>query len=508
MSIAQSVGAPSWGKPREGAHVDLAAHGHATVRRRLRQWERSHRRKAFLTDLAGGIAGVAVGVWGHELLSGDAVASPSITPWVTSVVLVVGWVLALAAHGAYAVRFVGSGNEQYRAVTRAAATVVAITACAAFFLHTPFARSTVLVAVPTMLVVSGVARWGLRQSIASKRRDGLCLQSTLLVGDVRSVRDMADHILRDPAAAGMRIVGACVSDLHDPGVAALREAGVRILGTQHDTLEVVEAQEVEAVAVASNPDMGGVMLRRLGWSLEQQDVDLLISPGIVEVAGPRLTMRPAAGVPMLHVERPVSGGLRYSLKLMADRVGAFFLIALASPVLIGIAVMIKRDSAGPVFFTQDRVGEGGRMFRMIKFRTMVVDAEARLAELEAAGHEANATLFKMRTDPRITRVGAVLRRFSLDELPQLFNVLRGEMSLVGPRPPLTSEVDRYESDAVRRLRVRPGMTGLWQVSGRSDLSWGDSVRLDLWYVDNWSLALDAQILVRTAEAVVRGRGAY
>ena len=211
---------------------------------------------------------------------------------------------------------------------------------------------------------------------------------------------------------------------------------------------------------------------------------------------------------MLHVERPVSSGLRYGLKLLADRLIALLLIILASPVLIGIALLVRRDSSGPALFTQNRVGEGGRTFRMIKFRTMVVDAEARLAELAPEQDDGNGILFKMRTDPRVTRVGAVLRRFSLDELPQLFNVLRGEMSLVGPRPPLPSEVDTYESDAVRRLRVRPGMTGLWQVSGRSDLSWGDSVRLDLWYVDNWSLALDAQILFRTANAVFQGRGAY
>ena len=305
----------------------------------------------------------------------------------------------------------------------------------------------------------------------------------------------------------MRVVGACVSDLDDPAVAELRANGIPVLGSQHDTLHVVECCGIEAVAVASNPQMTGQALRRLGWSLEQQDVDLLISPGIVEVAGPRLTLRPAAGVPLLRVERPVSSGLRYGVKLLADRLLALLLIILASPVLIGIALVIRHDSPGPALFTQDRVGEGGRLFRVFKFRTMVVDAEARLADL-ARDDEGNGILFKIHTDPRITRVGKVLRRFSIDELPQLFNVLRGEMSLVGPRPPLPSEVDAYESDAVRRLRVRPGMTGLWQVSGRSDLSWGDSVRLDLWYVDNWSFALDTQIVVRTARAVFAGQGAY
>jgi exopolysaccharide biosynthesis polyprenyl glycosylphosphotransferase len=516
MSIAQGIGAPPWNRPRTATHVDLAAFGHARVRHRLREWERTHRRRTIITDVGAGVAGVVAGVLARESIVTDrwtanatsAQAAVASVPWVIYLLLVAVWVATLTAHGAYATRYVGAGNEEYRAVFRSAGVLVALMAGMVFFLQLPVSRVVVSVAVPVMLVLSTGARWGLRRSIANRREAGACLEATLLVGDVASVRDMAEHILREPSESGMWVVGACVSDLDDPAVAELRANGIPVLGSQHDTLDVVERCGVEAVAVASNPEMNGQALRRLGWSLEQQDVDLLIAPGIVEVAGPRLTMRPAAGVPMLHIERPVSSGLRYGVKLLADRVIALLLIVLASPVLIAIAVLIKRDSAGPALFTQNRVGEGGRIFQMIKFRTMVVDAEARLAELEHDQDDGNGVLFKLRTDPRVTRVGSVLRRFSLDELPQLFNVLRGEMSLVGPRPPLASEVDTYESDAVRRLRVRPGMTGLWQVSGRSDLSWGDSVRLDLWYVDNWSLALDAQILFRTANAVFQGRGAY
>ncbi|HYN66531.1 MAG TPA: sugar transferase [Ornithinibacter sp.] len=515
MSIAQGIGAPPWNRPRTATHVDLAAFGHARVRHRLREWERIHRRRTILTDVGAGVAGVVAGVLARESIVSDgwtddatsAQAAVASVPWVIYLLLVGVWVATLSALGAYATRYVGSGNEEYRAVFRSAGVLVALMAGMVFFLQLPVSRVVVSVAVPVMLVLSTGARWGLRRTIAKRRETGACLEATLLVGDVAAVRDMAEHILREPTESGMWVVGACVSDLDDPAVSELRANGIPVLGSQHDTLDVVERCGVEAVAVASNPEMNGQALRRLGWSLEQQDVDLLISPGIVEVAGPRLTMRPAAGVPMLHVERPVSSGLRYGVKLLADRLIALLLIVLASPVLIGIALMVRRDSSGPALFTQSRVGEGGHTFRMFKFRTMVVDAETRLAEL-ATDDEGNGILFKMRTDPRVTRVGTVLRRFSLDELPQLFNVLRGEMSLVGPRPPLPSEVDTYESDAVRRLRVRPGMTGLWQVSGRSDLSWGDSVRLDLWYVDNWSLALDAQILFRTANAVFQGRGAY
>ena len=516
MSIAQGFGAPSGIDSRLGAHVDLAAYGHAKVRHRIREWERTHRLRTIATDVGSGVLGVAAGLLIREALvervltdnatsAQEAVAS---VPWAAYLVLVVVWVASLASLGAYATRFAGAGTEMYRAVVRAAVSLVAMAACVSFFFNVPFSRLVIAVAVPVMLVLSLVSRRMLRQVIARQRLAGASLQATLLVGDARAVREMAHHIGAHPSESGMRVIGACVTNLYDPAVSDLGLDDIAVLGGQHNTLEVVERCGVEAVAVASNPDMNGQTLRRLGWSLEQQDVDLLIAPGIVDVAGPRLTMRPAAGVPMLHVERPVSSGLRYGVKMVADRLIALLLIVLASPVLIGIGVLVRRDSSGPAFFSQERVGEGGRTFRMIKFRTMVVGAEARLAQLAADADAGNVTMFKMRTDPRVTRVGAVLRRFSLDELPQLFNVLRGEMSLVGPRPPLPSEVDTYESDAVRRLRVRPGMTGLWQVSGRSDLSWGDSVRLDLWYVDNWSLALDTQILIRTARAVAAGKGAY
>ena len=225
-------------------------------------------------------------------------------PWAAYLVLVVVWVASLASLGAYATRFAGAGTEMYRAVVRAAVSLVALAACVAFFFHVPFSRLVIAVAVPVMLVLSIVSRRMLRQSIAKHRMAGAWLQATLLVGDAGAVREMAHHIGSHPSESGMRVVGACVTDLDDPAVSDLHADGIAVLGGQHDTLEVVERCGVEAVAVASNPDMHGQTLRRLGWSLEQQDVDLLIAPGIVEVAGPRLTMRPAAGVPMLHVERP------------------------------------------------------------------------------------------------------------------------------------------------------------------------------------------------------------
>jgi exopolysaccharide biosynthesis polyprenyl glycosylphosphotransferase len=225
------------------------------------------------------------------------------------------------------------------------------------------------------------------------------------------------------------------------------------------------------------------------------------------VAGPRIHMSPIAGLPLIHVEAPEFTGGRKALKAFVDRAASLLLVLLLSPVLITLALAIRLTSRGPIFYKQSRVGQGGREFRVYKFRSMVVDADKRLAALQAK-NETDGLMFKMRNDPRVTRVGRLLRRYSMDELPQLFNVLFGHMSLVGPRPPLPVEVAQYDQDVARRLLVKPGMTGLWQVNGRSDLSWEDGIRLDLYYVENWSLAADATILWKTVGAVLQSRGAY
>ena len=234
---------------------------------------------------------------------------------------------------------------------------------------------------------------------------------------------------------------------------------------------------------------------------------MIMTPALTDVAGPRIHTQPVAGLPMIHVTTPKLQGTKAIAKRTFDIVGAGMALFFLFPVLLVVGLAVKLDSPGPAFFHQDRVGKGGAPFRMHKFRSMVVDAEARLKELHA-NSEGNGVLFKMKADPRITRLGAFIRRFSLDELPQLWNVLSGDMSMVGPRPPLPSEVEIYEDYVHRRLMVKPGITGLWQVSGRSNLSWDDSVRLDLYYVENWSLMQDLVILFRTVKAVVAKDGAY
>lgn len=510
MSTVQGIRVRPLAPTRRDAHINLAEYGHAPVSHVMATWERRYRVRLVAVDVGCALLALLGGLWARDAVVGTEASlwgSPTVMETTVGVVIV-AWLALLVNRGAYAVRFIGAGTDEYRAVLGAAATLMALVGFASFALQLEFSRGVLLLSVPGMAVASVLSRYALRRRLASARIDGRCLRSAVLVGDARAVLDLARRIADDPATTGLDVAGVCVSDL---GSAALEDpdlAKVPVLGREEDTLEAVDRVGAQVVAVASSPSMSGHALRRLGWALEQRDVDLLIAPGIVEVAGPRLSLRRASGLPMLHLERPVSSGLHQQVKWAFDRVAALLALVVLSPLVLLVALLVRLDSPGPAFFRQMRVGEAGRLFPIVKFRTMVTDAEARIAELADDHDSGNEVLFKMRRDPRVTRVGAVLRRFSLDELPQLLNVVRGEMSLVGPRPPLPSEVDGYESDAVRRLRLRPGMTGLWQVSGRSDLSWIDSLRLDLWYVDNWSLALDAQILVRTVRAVVLGRGAY
>jgi exopolysaccharide biosynthesis polyprenyl glycosylphosphotransferase len=261
------------------------------------------------------------------------------------------------------------------------------------------------------------------------------------------------------------------------------------------------------VAVLACPEMNGVRLRELAWELEKTGTEMCVAAALLDVAGPRTTIRPVAGLPLLHLDHAELAGVKQVLKGVFDKISASAALVLLAPLFAAVAFAIRAADHGPVFFRQTRVGRDGHTFRVWKFRTMVVDAEQRKAEL-AASNEAAGALFKMRKDPRVTKAGALLRRWSLDELPQLLNVLVGDMSLVGPRPALPAEAARYGDHMRRRLVVKPGMTGLWQVNGRSDLPWDEAVRLDLRYVENWSFALDLQILWKTCSAVCRGSGAY
>ncbi|GMA40705.1 sugar transferase [Mobilicoccus caccae] len=416
------------------------------------------------------------------------------------------WVLALGLSNAYERRFLGVAVEEYRSVTRAVVGVLAVLAVSAFILNVLLARLYVLILLPVLLLGGLLARFVTRRWLLAGRARGDLMQRTVVVGRADAVGALVRSVKSEPSQ-GLMPVAVCASGLDGDWNMSSDIEGVPVSGRPRDAVAVADRMGADVVAVASHPDLAGKALRRLAWALEERGVELIVSPGLLDVAGPRLSIRPSSDLSLLHIERPAAGRRSVILKQLMDRTLAALLVLALSPILIVTALAIRFTDPGPILFRQKRVGIRGELFDIYKFRTMVVDAEAKLAALQARS-QGNGVLFKMQNDPRVTKVGAILRRYSIDELPQLFNVILGDMSLVGPRPPLPAEVAEYEPDALRRLHVRPGMTGLWQVSGRSDLSWEESLRLDLRYVDNWSPIGDLRILLRTFQAVTRGSGAY
>jgi exopolysaccharide biosynthesis polyprenyl glycosylphosphotransferase len=392
----------------------------------------------------------------------------------------------------------------------AAVRLTALVAVASYATKAEIARAYLLIAFPTAALLSLVGRAAGRAFLHRMRRQGRCVHRVLVVGAGESAATLVRLAQRDPTA-GWSVVGVVWDrspgrHSHDrPDRVGFQLLGVPIVGTP-ETLHKAIA-DTAATTVAVCPQMDTETLRRVLWSLEGSQVDVLVSSALTDVIEPRISIRPVAGLPLLHVEEPELTGSRRLVKMLVDRTLAFIASVLSTPLLIGIGLAIRLTSRGPAIFKQVRIGRYGGPFTMYKFRSMYVDAEARLADLRAQ-NDSDGLMFKMRNDPRITLVGRFLRKWSLDELPQLFNVLNGTMSLVGPRPPLPAEVARYSGDVHRRLLVKPGLTGLWQISGRSDLEWDESVRLDLRYVENWSLAMDFAILWRTMFAVIRREGAY
>ena len=412
------------------------------------------------------------------------------------------WVLACASTRSYEMRFLGTGSEEYRRVSDAGVRLVAVTALVSLAFRFEVARLYLLIAFPTAVLLTLVLRYAARQYLHRLRAAGRCLHRVVVVGRERSCAELVRQLRRGPYA-GFSVVGACIDRTQGPYV-----EGVPVVGTSSSVIQALERTGADTVAVGAWSDLSQADLRRLSWELEGSGVALVVAPSVTDIAGPRIHIRPVAGLPLLHVEQPEFTGGRRVLKGSMDRLLALLAIVVASPALLLIAAGVCLSSRGSALFRQTRVGADGRTFTMYKFRSMYADAEQRLADLQARNEAADGLLFKIRDDPRVTPVGRWLRRFSVDEVPQLLNVIKGDMSLVGPRPPLPREVAQYGADVRRRLLVKPGLTGLWQISGRSDLSWEESVRLDLHYVENWSLALDILIIWKTVFAVLRRRGAY
>ncbi|MQY04016.1 sugar transferase [Actinomadura macrotermitis] len=470
----------------------------------VQRWPLWYRRAAYALDFLSMLLACLVAF----VLRFPGLPSEPTTPYAAlTVALPVVWLLVLAMCRAYQPRYTGVGYEEFHRVLRAGFILTAAVAVVAYATKTEIARGYVVMALPFGTFLNLVARYRLRKWLHRQRWKGECMRRVVAVGHRAAVGDLI-RLLRQKAYHGMDIVAVCLPPALTSGDDAVAEVeGVPVLGDFGQAAAVVEHLGADSVAVLACPEMDGVALRRLAWQIERDDVELVVAPALMDVTGPRISIRPVAGLPLLHVEHPELEGGRKIFKDLFDRSGALFGLVALAPLLFVVAVLIRMTSNGPVLFRQTRVGRDGREFTVFKFRTMVADAEARKHTL-LEHNENDGVLFKIKADPRITGVGRWLRRYSLDELPQLLNVLRGDMSLVGPRPPLPEEVARYGGDVHRRLVVKPGLTGLWQVSGRSDLSWEESVRLDLRYVDNWSLALDLQIMWKTGAAVFRGSGAY
>lgn len=433
------------------------------------------------------------------LVAVTAFPSP-VSTWIV-VLFPPAWVAALAMGRTYEHRFIGNGSDEYRRLFHTSVVFLAVVGTLAYAFTVELTRGVVVVGLPTAMVLSLIVHWGARQILHTLRSHGRCMQRVVVVGLERSVAELIQTMRREPHA-GLEIAAVCIDRPRSDTV-----EDVPVMGDSDHVLEVLAEVGADTVAVTAWSDVSQNDLRRLSWDLEGSGVTLLVAPRLTDISGPRIHIRPVAGLPLLNVEEPEFTGVRRIVKGGIDRMLALMAIVVLAPLLIGISLAIGLTSRGPVLFRQIRVGRHGKPFVIHKFRTMRLDAEEQRADIEHL-NDSDGTLFKMRADPRITPVGRHLRRFSLDELPQFIDVLLGRMSLVGPRPPLPTEVDRYASLVRRRLVVKPGITGLWQVSGRSDLSWDESVRLDLLYVENWSLALDLAIMLKTILAVLRRHGAY
>ncbi|CAN5276787.1 sugar transferase [soil metagenome] len=413
------------------------------------------------------------------------------------------WIGALWGFRSQERRVVGVGSTEFARVVNASFFAFGLLAVLALLLKVDIARGYLAVAFGfgVVLLVAGRLVW--RAVMKSLRRKGRALTGAIIVGPRHEVSRVTNQLARN-LRAGYRPIAACVTDTDGP-VGDASDGLPRV--SLEDLPRISVKTRTRAVMVAGELPGGRLEIQDLGWNLERSNIELILVSRLTDVAGPRMHWRAVEGLPMVHVDLPQYSGFAHAIKRLIDvTLSSIGLIAL-SPLFALVAIAVRLSSVGPVLFRQPRVGVEGRIFTMFKFRSMSVDAEELLASLREHS-DGNGVMFKMKSDPRVTKVGAILRRYSLDELPQLWNVLIGDMSLIGPRPPLPAEVEQYTGSVHRRLLIRPGITGLWQVSGRSNLSWDESIKLDLNYVENWSVTSDLVLLLRTVKAVFKRDGAY
>ncbi|WP_254782826.1 sugar transferase [Curtobacterium sp. MCBA15_009] len=467
-------------------------------------WAKRYARRLVATDflvLVWVVFGVQIAWFGFDSAAvSGSVADLAIGYTAVSLGIIVAWLVVLALYDTRDHRYIGTGSAEYRRIVDASIRLFAFVAIVAYVFKVDLARGYVFIAFPLGTVVLMFSRWIWRQWLNAQRWNGNYSAQVLLVGSRSSVEHLAGELARHPEE-GYRVVAVCVPD--GRAGETIGGTGVPVVGKITDALAALDTTGADTVAVTSSEELGAQAVRELSWGLEGGRQHLIVAPSLTQINGPRIHTRPVAGLPLIHVEMPRYEGATHFLKRAFDLVGAALLTAVLSPVLVAIAVAVKATSAGPVLYRQERIGQNGEPFRMLKFRSMRVNADAELAALLERQGTSDKPLFKVENDPRVTSIGHFLRKHSLDEFPQLFNVLLGTMSLVGPRPQREGEVALYDDAARRRLLLKPGMSGLWQVGGRSSLGWEDAIRLDLYYVENWSMTGDMVILWRTVKAVLR-----
>ncbi|WP_082015133.1 exopolysaccharide biosynthesis polyprenyl glycosylphosphotransferase [Streptacidiphilus jiangxiensis] len=461
--------------------------------RRRRRWLRTYRRTLLIAD---GLAALTAGLLIHTVHE----------HWALVIGLPPAWLFAMGAYRAYDADMLGSGREEFRRVLRGAVALPAIAvSCYWLLLRDDDVLHSMMQAAVPVAVTAVLVRLALRRRLLKRFATERRHRAAVLVGSAEGLGQVLPRLGRAPAAA-LSVAGVCLADPEQ--AAALGPWAEQVWGGLNELQNALHDTDSATVVVVPSPQIGGAEMRRLSWSAAAAGADFLVAPLLTDVAESRLTVRVADGMALIGVRAPQLGrGARLPKEVLERGLAAVLLILLA-PLMLAVSLVVRMDSRGPALFRQRRVGQYGNHFTMLKFRTMHEDAEHGRDKLEEFNQNSDGLLFKIKADPRVTRVGTSLRRYSIDELPQLINVMAGHMSLVGPRPSLPVEADGYTNEIRRRLLVKPGLTGLWQVSGRSDLSWEEAVRLDLAYVDNWSFALDAEILRRTGPAVVRGTGAY
>jgi exopolysaccharide biosynthesis polyprenyl glycosylphosphotransferase len=470
-------------------------------------WARSYRRRLVTTDTIIIVLAVALG-YGARLAFVPQLATeiPSLTAFALGGILVMGiWSVAMVVFRSRDAHVVGVGQDEYKRVISASFTFFGLLAIVFVVSGTRSAQWFYVTAAPVGLISLLLSRWLWRKWLFRQRMLGHSLSRVVVVGKRKDVVKVVSQIDRGLRAS--YLVVAAVMDKTNWKIDEKALRGVTVLQDADRVVDYASKLDCDAIIVAGEPGGKSNYIRDLAWSLEGKSVELILATSLANIAGPRIHYRPVDGLPLLNVEIPQYEGGKHVLKRVMDiTLSALALIVLA-PVFGVVALMVRADSPGPALFSQERVGRGGRMFRIYKFRSMSVDAPERLAELQALS-EGNGVLFKLKSDPRVTRLGRVLRKYSIDELPQIWNVLVGDMSLVGPRPPLENEVEVYEDHVHRRLFIKPGLTGMWQIGGRSALSWEESVALDLYYVENWSVVGDLMIIWRTFRVLVSPVGSY